>query len=842
MGKIKKILFNRISFTLLLFTVLILAFFVYENYFNLSKVLAKVGSKNITQRDLNTKLYEVDLKGSPETPGKFSNEIKSEVLRVLIENFIIEEEAKKLGINANEEEIKKELNNLPTYNYLNDSQKSLAKKNAKLQVLRKKIEEKVVSFREGKVIVARFDQTPGGENRKYAESLIGSINSDLKTGKISFEDAMKKADNDSKIGANSFFPNVALLSHEFDKSSQETKNGLFGNQEFSDLVFSLKKDQMSDPRAIKQEDKETMFVIIKITGSYDYSSRYLSLEEWLEKKKQDYQAKYLSNIKPLSSTGEKLQNKLAKFVPEAKAAENGKCSGGLTPTGDTYPSALEIRFLQIPVTGGDPIAFAGAKADVRFNPDSPRTTTFEQQEAKKGLCSKKGVYVLPSDNTTPDANSSIVGVTDAAWGTSNANGWITFGYKGCGSSVYKAFSCHCSNIADQGGGLDYYIATFDDNNKANPGYWLKASMSGPRFSGEYPLNGNGAFNFDALPNGITNTMKVYWQKTIVNSRPEVELVSPSNGITIYRNPDGTVKVTLKAKARDRDNDKIKIFIKAKKPYTEDQYPEYLGPYPEGLYDSEIDWIQPKWPEWGEFSVNLPKNVTDLIENGTYEWTAKAWDGKSWSAGTGIFGRQTNGLPSGGWLSAWKFTIKPSSNISGGSICSISLEPQRGAIPLVTQIDTSYTAIITYKYGDKGEVTYNYQNTPPPDFKHSWTDKIQTGTDESGNPVYDTIKYEQVWTYSPLEYSLDVFEGKKFIENIMSGNIKPPATFPDSVSYTFSKEGDYKVVLKISLMQYYRFYKDGKLMESKDTDLGCVQESSVVQARNWRDIDWWEVAP
>src|SRR4030043_618499 len=93
---------------------------------------------------------------------------------------------------------------------------------AKVDILRDKLSQNIVKFREGKFVIVNFRQYyPSNfyksdlpeeelvrlrqEERAYADSLIGSIHQDLKANKMTFEQAMEKVNSESKVGVESWY-------------------------------------------------------------------------------------------------------------------------------------------------------------------------------------------------------------------------------------------------------------------------------------------------------------------------------------------------------------------------------------------------------------------------------------------------------------------------------------------------------------------------------------------------------------------------------------------------------------------------------------------------------------
>lgn len=312
----------------LLVILLLTGFFGYQWYSNyqmlhpknpLNKVLAIVGDKKITQRDLNTEIYGLGFVGSIENPESISDDTRKQILEQLIENEIITANTKRLGISVSEEEIinKTKANNLKLYNQISDSQKALMKNTAKFQLLKERLLDKILAWSEGKFIIVRFDLHFYGpptdlseearknllpQDKSYAQELINKTYQDIKTGKITFEEGMEIASQDPKLGIKAWEPWKMTYSQAFTKEHSVNKEFPESTPDFWNEVAKVPVGEISNILAIKKiigEEKslagqagdivEAFYMIVKKEkGNQGETSSY---EEWLQKQKDTLKVK-----------------------------------------------------------------------------------------------------------------------------------------------------------------------------------------------------------------------------------------------------------------------------------------------------------------------------------------------------------------------------------------------------------------------------------------------------------------------------------------------------------------------------------------------------------------------
>ena len=132
---------------------------------------------------------------------------------------------------------------------------------AKINLLRKEVENNLKKFREGKIIVINFDKhypffsnatnnsaanTLLEKDKEYALQLSTSISKELKANKISFDQVIEKVNRDSKVGVNSEYA-TSPQSGEFTAEEYIQKHGLLNSDQVRGKIDSLRVGQISDP-------------------------------------------------------------------------------------------------------------------------------------------------------------------------------------------------------------------------------------------------------------------------------------------------------------------------------------------------------------------------------------------------------------------------------------------------------------------------------------------------------------------------------------------------------------------------------------------------------------------
>lgn len=134
---------------------------------------------------------------------------------------------------------------------------------AKINLLREKLYQNLVKFREGKLIVVdfgRYQPNPfyqeikdegererlNKEERAYADQLIQSVYLDLKANKLSFDEAIEKVRNDKRVGAKSWY-STDIQSGSFSATDYTEKRGLLNSDLVREKIDNLLVAHFSEP-------------------------------------------------------------------------------------------------------------------------------------------------------------------------------------------------------------------------------------------------------------------------------------------------------------------------------------------------------------------------------------------------------------------------------------------------------------------------------------------------------------------------------------------------------------------------------------------------------------------
>ncbi|KKR49699.1 MAG: hypothetical protein UT84_C0021G0005 [Candidatus Curtissbacteria bacterium GW2011_GWA1_40_16] len=187
---------------------------------------------------------------------------------------------------------------------------------AKINLLREKLSQNTEKYREGKFIVVNFGRynpsLPGWptevtseaerekllkEERAYADNLVQSIDNDLKENKLTFEQAIEKVNNDTKVGINSWYATSAK-SGPFTTVDYIEKLGLLRTDEVRQKADALSPGEISEPFVQKvptgvDEDQGSLvdarWVIAKVERAGEgYQG---TAEELLKKTREKYDTK-----------------------------------------------------------------------------------------------------------------------------------------------------------------------------------------------------------------------------------------------------------------------------------------------------------------------------------------------------------------------------------------------------------------------------------------------------------------------------------------------------------------------------------------------------------------------
>ena len=279
------------------------------------KVIAEVGDKKIYQSELNDAIYSLNYNDENlDRFGDKADEVKKSLLDSLIEEKILEIKAKEVGVSVSEDEILKEArNSLREFDNYDKRRQEITKRQAKAGLLKKRIAEKVVNWREGKFIVVRADlhfyRDPTGlsekeraklipEDKEYAKKLADSIYNDIKSGKITFEKGMEIANNDKRVGILAWKPWKVTFSQSFSKEDSVLKPYPLFTLNFWEEIFKAPVGEVTGPVPVKivldedlplvgkKGDKiDILYLIIKVEkANFGQADSY---EKWLENQKKE---------------------------------------------------------------------------------------------------------------------------------------------------------------------------------------------------------------------------------------------------------------------------------------------------------------------------------------------------------------------------------------------------------------------------------------------------------------------------------------------------------------------------------------------------------------------------
>lgn len=277
------------------------------------KVIAEVGGEKIYQSELNDLIYSLNYNDENlDRFGERAKEVRNNLVNALIEYKILQIKAKELGIEISQQEVLKEArNSLREFDKYDGRRKSIVMREAEFSLLQNKIAEKVVSWREGKFILVRGDlhfyPEPTGLSEKeraklipqdleYAKNLANSIYKKIKKGEISFEEGMKIANQDKKVGQPAWGKWKVTFSQKFTRDDSILKSYPIGAVNFWEEIFRAKIGEVVGPVPIRKflsenspagkidEKVKAFYLIVKVEkGNIGEANSY---NEWIEKQKQ----------------------------------------------------------------------------------------------------------------------------------------------------------------------------------------------------------------------------------------------------------------------------------------------------------------------------------------------------------------------------------------------------------------------------------------------------------------------------------------------------------------------------------------------------------------------------
>jgi hypothetical protein len=526
-------------------------FYMGWNKFNEQRPIATVGDKEIKMVDLKAKIWEMDFGGSKSNPSRIITDIeKDDILNRLIESEIIKEEAVKLGISTNKEEIQARVNlDLDHYGQLGSEEKKVALKNTETLILKEKIIKEVVGWKEGVALLSYFDQEESmiEERKVYGKELLAEIAADLKVGKISEEEAVFRLEQDPRVGFPSFDPYSPRVAFVFDREMWQ-KDSLLNNISVKDGVLNTEANNYSQVIEL-----ENLNVLVWINYSNTGEGRAKSYKEWINQKMIEYKVKISSPVNYFS-----LLRNSSKELLNQKAVAAGTCGGGLVYSHDHQPAGLALTFLQKSAGDPDPYKLTQATAEAKFDPNSGNYSFFEYHCRTGGtindpiwshsqniVCKDGAVYNL-KDGLKACGNYTNVSEYDfdrykpypllktTGEISANANGEINYGMPKCGANAYFGFSCRCSQKSTHyiftvkytgSGAGEWKTATYKSNTIKNLSV---KNISGNRATINVEFTGT---------NGATPTLDIVWQnKDVSVSYPyEVQMknISPSGPVPSF---------------------------------------------------------------------------------------------------------------------------------------------------------------------------------------------------------------------------------------------------------------------------------------------------------------------
>lgn len=237
----------------LLAIILLVVFFVFSKYFKgkplFSQPAAKVGSQTITKAEAEKLAADCIIS-------------QKDAVEYLVDQKVLAKWSADEKVTISEKEASDEAVRIGGLTP-KDCKKTLASVN----LLRQRLSENLTKFREGKFIVINFGRynlgPPYGqvkdpvereklrkEEQAYADQLLNSFYPELKAGKITFDEAMKKVEEDPRVGLKSWYSST-LQSGPFTAFDYINKRGLLALPEVTEKVDALKVGEYSEPVVLK---------------------------------------------------------------------------------------------------------------------------------------------------------------------------------------------------------------------------------------------------------------------------------------------------------------------------------------------------------------------------------------------------------------------------------------------------------------------------------------------------------------------------------------------------------------------------------------------------------------
>lgn len=645
----------------------------------LDRVLAIVDDEKIIQKDLNEKIFLKYKTGTPENPEvNVSDEEKKELLGQLIEAKIINKEAHKRNISASEEEINNKLELFSSYKEKKEIW-NLLWEDAKITVLKEKIKDQVLGWREGKYLFARFDRNLPGEanpnvdknkynqDKEYARNFIEVIYNDLKNNKITFDQAINKTLADNYLGESVYHTFIAGF---FTKEEFLEKTGVLQNEQIYKKVMETAEGQISNIEVGKvltlEGEKEGFYFIVKVEKIG--GNEALSWEEWLSGKKKEYNVKvYADYAKDLVKENVVLavsSNECEKY--EYLGVNTGLANDWAGLVIRTYvlwsSSSMErinIDNIKIQNTNGtDGIARLG---EIRCGEDGCYVVQSSIRRFGERTFSSGSGYYCGScrDNCAPSTSHSQTGYLVLGKGYDNLKQGSSSGFRSYGNR----YVLDCTNDAN---GKPYMfkivlpststITKNGINYLLTPKYMTKNGNTDNKYSFTFNYNSYNSSEFN-VSNGATLYIDVFYNPNTapipVNNGIKVgENMFWANNSEIIANFDGKATIQLVGYATDREGDNVRIRFRYRK-VDENNKPLTDNWYIPGYDETYYGW-RPKGSYVSQGSSGKVYSDQFEVYLGKYEWQVQA--------------RDEEGVISN-WSNSWFFTVNSSTPLQGA--CTIS---------------------------------------------------------------------------------------------------------------------------------------------------------------------------
>lgn len=283
-------------------------------------VLAIIGGEKITREEFNEVASGLSL-GADSDTSQIPAEVKQQMLDKLVETVVLEKKAKDLGIEVPQNEIAERAATLnKDYAKYNATQKGYIEKNARLELLREKVSEKILSWSAGKFIFARFDAhfnteptNLSPENRTklaasdkvYAKKLIDDVYAKINSGQMTFEQGMTKVNSDPVIGKPIWEEWRVTWSQAYTKQDSIERLYPSSSPDFWDKIASAEVGKVSEPMVTKSlleegavvgkggDSVDGMYLIVKKeSGQQGEATNY---EDWLKAEKERLGLQIINN-------------------------------------------------------------------------------------------------------------------------------------------------------------------------------------------------------------------------------------------------------------------------------------------------------------------------------------------------------------------------------------------------------------------------------------------------------------------------------------------------------------------------------------------------------------------